>query len=98
MEKTVKTNVSMSWEYESRILYGKCRIAEDELALTLTFSQRHSREFYDVCQMEWLLQQHLDATLTTTEEVAALAKELWPSLDITVKGMADSHGLITVRV
>ncbi len=98
MEKAIKTSVGMAWEYETRLLYGRCRIAEDELTLTFTFKQKYSREFFDVCKMEWLLQQHLDSALTTTEEMAALAKELWPSLDITVKGLAESHGLITVRV
>ncbi len=98
MEKAIETSIGMAWEYETRLLYGTCRIAEDELTLTFTFKQKHSNEFYDVCQMEYLLQQHLDATLTTTEEMAAVAKKLWPSLDITVKGLADSHGLITVRI
>lgn len=98
MEKVIETSVGMAWEYETRLLYGRCRISDDELTLTFTFRQKHSKQFHDVCQMEWLLNEHLKSTLTTTEEMAAVAKELWPGLDITVKGLADSHGLITVRV
>ncbi len=96
--RTFTTERPMAWEYETRGMIGRCRISDDELHLIFRFKQRTSSEFFDTVTMEWLLQQHLDATLTTVEEIAVVAKDLWPKLEIEVEGVAESHGIIRVRL
>ncbi len=79
------------WRYVLRTKCT-CRLAGDEMRLTLTLSKQEAVEVPDVRQIDAWAREVL-AEPTTAEEFCLLACERW-RMDAKLVALADSHGEI----
>jgi len=97
MEKALTTDLGMSWEFETDILYGICEIALDEMSIVFKFTQQFSTEFYDVLAIKAAILERLASAPISVENAVVFCKQNWPKLSVEVRGRAESHGWIKAR-
>ena len=97
MEKILKTDIGMSWEFETDALPGICEIAMDEMVIVFKFTQKFSDEFYDVLAIKGAIVDRLAEAPISVEGAVVFCKKNWPNLNVEVRGRAESHGWITAR-
>lgn len=97
MEKALKTDIGMAWEFETDVLNGICEIALDEMSIVFKFTQQFSNEFFDVLAIKAAILERLAAAPISVENAVVFCKQNWPKLDVEVRGRAESHGWIKAR-
>ena len=97
MDLKIKTQTALHWSYTTDDLVGQCIIAKERMVINFKFeSAGMIREFYDVLEIDHLLQTLLEQPISVEGIVDDLAKQ-WPNLEITARGRAASHGWITAN-
>lgn len=83
------------WSYQALPRVGRCRLADDEMYVSLTLTAAPASEVPDVRAVDAWLKGFL-AGPTTAEEVALAAAARW-KVAATVEASAASHGPIVCR-
>ena len=97
MEKILKTDVKMAWEFETDELSGICEIAMDKMVIVFKFTLLFADEFYDVLAIKAAIVERLAEAPISVEGAVVFCKKNWPELGVEVRGRAESHGWITAR-
>lgn len=96
MNPEIQTKHNQQWRYETDDFQGTCVIANDEMTIRFIF-ESDGRAFHDVLKIDEAIDKELLVPVSV-EGLADALSEAFPTLTVTAKGRAVSHGWITATV
>ncbi len=91
----IQLGKKVHWTYQTDDMHGICIIAKDKMTINFKF-EAFSKEIYDVLKIDMLIRKILENPVSV-EGAQENLKSVFPGMEITVRGRADSHGWITAR-
>lgn len=97
MDRKITTKHKQNWQYETDEKEGICIIAKDKMVIKFHFEQENSNAFYDVLEIDAVIDGALKDPVSVEGMVDYLS-DTFQGLTITAMGRAASHGWITSKI
>jgi len=91
----IKLERRVHWNYQTDDMNGICIIAKDKMTINFKF-EAFTKEIYDVLKIDKVIQALLENPVSV-EGSQEFLKNKFPTMVVTVRGRAVSHGWIEAK-